>query len=350
MERCTGVMCEVAIAGLNCVHAANHGGTAPPRSSRATTAGICSLLRRLKISLAESVARFHALASPPRTPAGTATPGGTPVPVSPSEVEATAAGDVLLRCEDNDVELLCGQYTEYDGGCHGCVLPFGHDGPHDLGLGAKRQRHAPQRPGGGAPQPRAGGRPRAALAAPAPTPAAEVVCAGCSGGDEEAGNAILLCDGLLDDGTPCDAAWHQRCLAPPLAEVPSDRWLCDACAAAERRGVWRGRAHALDAGRSTAPSLGPCYQIDVDALPSPSRPTPSRESGFLVWRPTDATVAWSRAEARSFLEGLDALHTELRVPVPLELRPCRGGSPPASPASPASTPPTHAKKKRGAAG
>ena len=48
-------------------------------------------------SLAESVARFDALASPRRTPAGTATPGGTPVPVSPSEVEATAAGDVLSR-------------------------------------------------------------------------------------------------------------------------------------------------------------------------------------------------------------------------------------------------------------
>ena len=296
-------------------------------------------------SLAESVARFDALASPRRTPAGTATPGGTPVPVSPSEVEATAAGDVLLRCtpppRDED-ELLCGQYTEYDGGCTGCVLPFGHDGPHDLGLGAKRERRAPQRSGDNA-----GGRKRRAVAAPSPTPAAEVVCAGCSGGDEEAGNAILLCDGLLDEGTPCDAAWHQRCLAPPLDEVPSDRWLCDACAAAERRGVWRGRAHALDAGRSTAPSLGPCYQVDVDALPSPSRPTPSRESGFLVWRPTDATVAWSRAEARSFLEGLDALHTELNVAVPLELRPCRGGSPPASPPS---TPPTHAKKKRGGAG
>ena len=72
-------------------------------------------------TLADSVARFDALASP--SPAGTATPGGTPVPVSPSEVEATAAGDVLLRCSTaNDVELLCGQYTEYDGGCHDSIV------------------------------------------------------------------------------------------------------------------------------------------------------------------------------------------------------------------------------------
>ena len=62
---------------------------------------------------AESVARFDALASP----VGTAMPGDTPVPVSPS---------------DDDVELLCGQYTEHDGGSHGCVLRFGHVGPHDL--------------------------------------------------------------------------------------------------------------------------------------------------------------------------------------------------------------------------
>ena len=36
------------------------------------------------------------------------------------------------------------------------------------------------------------------------------------------GNPMVLCDA-------CDAGWHLRCMAPPLAAVPEGDWFCPAC-------------------------------------------------------------------------------------------------------------------------
>ena len=38
----------------------------------------------------------------------------------------------------------CGCRTERDGGFDGCILPFGHDGPHDLGLEKRQSRRPPR--------------------------------------------------------------------------------------------------------------------------------------------------------------------------------------------------------------
>lgn len=55
----------------------------------------------------------------------------------------------------------------------------------------------------------------------------DVACEVCAEVDDETGNDILLCDG---DG--CKAAYHMRCLNPPLSRVPRKEWLCPACAPA----------------------------------------------------------------------------------------------------------------------
>ena len=59
----------------------------------------------------------------------------------------------------------------------------------------------------------------------------ETVCLVCGGDDSEADNAIVLCDGVESDGTPCPVAVHQQCygVAGPLPDGP---WRCHPCAAA----------------------------------------------------------------------------------------------------------------------
>ena len=53
----------------------------------------------------------------------------------------------------------------------------------------------------------------------------EVACHACGIDTWVPGNELLLCDG---DG--CESAYHIRCLAPPLDEVPEGTWLCPRCA------------------------------------------------------------------------------------------------------------------------
>jgi len=49
-------------------------------------------------------------------------------------------------------------------------------------------------------------------------------CMLCGGGESEAGNEILLCDGLH-----CANNYHQQCCDPAVAEVPDGAWLCPTC-------------------------------------------------------------------------------------------------------------------------
>ena len=49
-------------------------------------------------------------------------------------------------------------------------------------------------------------------------------CESCGSGDGSPGNEILLCDGAR-----CPAAWHQRCLDPPLVTIPAGSWYCPGC-------------------------------------------------------------------------------------------------------------------------
>ena len=57
---------------------------------------------------------------------------------------AGAANDDDGNAADDDDEYVCGDYTTV--GFFGCILPFGHDGPHVLGTdGKKRERRAPRR-------------------------------------------------------------------------------------------------------------------------------------------------------------------------------------------------------------
>jgi hypothetical protein len=49
-------------------------------------------------------------------------------------------------------------------------------------------------------------------------------CIACGDGEDDDGNEILLCD-----GSGCGAAYHQKCLQPPLRSVPRSEWLCPKC-------------------------------------------------------------------------------------------------------------------------
>ena len=44
------------------------------------------------------------------------------------------------------------------------------------------------------------------------------------GKDTLPSNQLLLCD-----GEGCSRAFHQKCLSPPLDEVPEGEWLCPRC-------------------------------------------------------------------------------------------------------------------------
>jgi len=83
-------------------------------------------------------------------------------------------------------------------------------------------------------------------------------CVVCGGGDDTAGNEILLCDG---DG--CEAAYHLLCVSPPLSAIPRGDWLCAHCCGGSQRGnvaaspVGQGQGgnQASQAGQTTSQKL-----------------------------------------------------------------------------------------------
>ena len=94
-------------------------------------------------------------------------------------------------------------------------------------------------------------------------------CAACGGGDDEAGNEILLCDG---DG--CVAAYHLQCLTPPLFEIPDGDWFCTACEADREE---QEAAHldelcsSVDGDATDLAALGMCCLLPVLLAPVESR-------------------------------------------------------------------------------
>ena len=62
------------------------------------------------------------------------------------------------------------------------------------------------------------------VAARAANAQADPHCTLCGGGESEAGNEILLCD-----GKDCVGCYHQKCVDPPVLEVPEGAWLCSTC-------------------------------------------------------------------------------------------------------------------------
>jgi hypothetical protein len=58
----------------------------------------------------------------------------------------------------------------------------------------------------------------------------EEECLRCGQIDSLPGNEMLLCDGL-----GCKAAYHLKCLVPPLERVPAGEWLCSSCRPGSRR-------------------------------------------------------------------------------------------------------------------
>ena len=64
------------------------------------------------------------------------------------------------------------------------------------------------------------------VAARAANAQADPHCTLCGGGESEAGNEILLCDGLR-----CVGCYHQQCCQPPVLQVPEGSWLCSTCVA-----------------------------------------------------------------------------------------------------------------------
>ena len=97
----------------------------------------------------------------------------------------------------------------------------------------------------------------------------DCACLACGWDDDQEGNQILLCE-----GTGCHAAYHQRCLAPPLRTIPADAWHCPRCVEARRAGSWRGAAHdCMPEGRTRPPRIGRCFQVSQSQLASPQAPT-----------------------------------------------------------------------------
>ena len=99
---------------------------------------------------------------------------------------------------EDDAPELCGSRTERDGGFDGCILPFGHDGPHDLGVDS-RTRH---------------GR----AVAPPSSFLAEDACQICY-------DACEVIDGVAAGRTSCGHLFHRGCLARWLQEAK----VCGVC-------------------------------------------------------------------------------------------------------------------------
>mmetsp|Transcript_25901 Transcript_25901/g.77564 ORF Transcript_25901/g.77564 Transcript_25901/m.77564 type:complete len:673 (-) Transcript_25901:734-2752(-) len=76
----------------------------------------------------------------------------------------------------------------------------------------------------------------------------EPVC--CTCGRDDGDESLLLCDGLK-----CSVAQHTFCCSPPLASVPSGKWLCDACQLKRMPSFREQLAQALEASRAEEPEL-----------------------------------------------------------------------------------------------
>ena len=68
---------------------------------------------------------------------------------------------------------------------------------------------------------------------------------------------------LLCDGPACEAAWHQQCLDPPLAEIPTGDWFCPKCATSRPATSRRGSKSAASAAKTQAD--GRIAAVDLDA-------------------------------------------------------------------------------------
>jgi len=150
------------------------------------------------------------------------------------------------------------------------------------------------------------------LALTPPSAFDDIVCAVCARGDEPAGNAILLCDGMLP-AAECDFACHQLCLPSPLSSLPDGEWLCPSCTLAEQAGSRRGTACPV-----TSMRIGPCFQAVLPPMMSSalakdgaeaaaSMQQDERRGGTLVWSPRAEFASWAREESVAHLDGLDRL-------------------------------------------
>eukprot|EP00937_MAST-01D_sp_MAST-1D-sp2_P002500 g2500.t1 len=63
-------------------------------------------------------------------------------------------------------------------------------------------------------------------------PAEDIVCVECKDGNSLVGNEILVCEG--DQMFGCSNAYHLQCLDPPLGSVPEGQWFCPTCAPKHR--------------------------------------------------------------------------------------------------------------------
>ena len=75
----------------------------------------------------------------------------------------------------------------------------------------------------------------------------DVACVKCGSVDSPDANAILLCD-------RCDRGYHQRCLRPALAEVPTGEWMCSDCCLLLREAAQHAPAHNF-AGKDSLKQL-----------------------------------------------------------------------------------------------
>jgi len=79
-------------------------------------------------------------------------------------------------------------------------------------------------------------------------------CMLCGGGESEAGNEILLCDGLR-----CANNYHQQCCEPVVEVVPEGAWLCPTCVTNKNR----VDPQVLEDERKAKEALGGTEQIVV---------------------------------------------------------------------------------------
>ncbi|KAL3921954.1 MAG: hypothetical protein SGPRY_004727 [Prymnesium sp.] len=75
-------------------------------------------------------------------------------------------------------------------------------------------------------------------------------CVVCKETEDAEGNEILLCD-----GSHCGAAFHQKCLDPPLQRIPRGEWLCPCCQQKAAKAGLAPPAACCNRGSSTAAPL-----------------------------------------------------------------------------------------------
>ena len=93
---------------------------------------------------------------------------------------------------------------------------------------------------------------------------ASVHCRACGGGEDAAGNEILLCDGKVN-GRECDSAYHLQCLPVPLAAIPEGDWLCPLCDASKSASFAAKKAAAATKAAVEAAKKAEAVQHAVNA-------------------------------------------------------------------------------------